>query len=52
MQKFSVSLGLLALALAAGPAFADGPHGQVLTGQQAFTNYSEEHPGTAASDRG
>ncbi|MGA8529232.1 MAG: sorbosone dehydrogenase family protein, partial [Acidobacteriaceae bacterium] len=47
MQKLSVSLGLLALALplAAGPAFADGPHGQVLTGQQAFTNYSEEHPG-------
>ncbi|HZZ39701.1 MAG TPA: PQQ-dependent sugar dehydrogenase [Acidobacteriaceae bacterium] len=47
MQKVSISLGLLALALplAAGPAFADGPHGQVLTGQQAFTNYSEEHPG-------
>jgi glucose/arabinose dehydrogenase len=47
MQKLSVSLGLVALALPliAAPAFADGPHGQVLTGQQAFTNYAEEHPG-------
>jgi len=47
MQKLSASLGLLALALPllAQPALADGPHGQVLTGQQAFTNYSEEHPG-------
>jgi glucose/arabinose dehydrogenase len=47
MQKVSVSLGLLALALPlmGAPAFADGPHGKVLTGQQAYTNYSEEHPG-------
>ncbi len=47
MQKFSVSLGLLALALplASAPAFADGPHGKVLTGQQAFTSYADEHPG-------
>lgn len=47
MQKFSVSLGLLALALplVAAPAFADGPHGKVLTGEQAFTSYADEHPG-------
>jgi glucose/arabinose dehydrogenase len=49
MQKFiaprSAALLTLAALVAGASAFAEGPCKNPLTGKQAFTNYSEEHPG-------
>jgi glucose/arabinose dehydrogenase len=46
MQKFSALVSAAVLTLAAGTAFAQSAAAKnVLTGQDAFTDYSHEHPG-------